>query len=149
MTFGDPTGFAINARPTAPRLTAAKEFLAYVESEKAAKSLAEIGITPALVTDAVDEDLLRPVTGVPTDVAVEVRLGQPEDRPGEPGVAEHRRIADALNATHTAIMSGSTPVGKGHQRRRRPSSRTRSADLTAGAGARSRAPHPTPHFPEL
>ncbi|MGH3262558.1 MAG: ABC transporter substrate-binding protein, partial [Trebonia sp.] len=49
VTFGDPTGLAVNAKIDSSKVTAAKEFLAYAASADAAKLLAGIGITPALI----------------------------------------------------------------------------------------------------
>ena len=53
VTFGDPTGLAINAATAKDdkKLAAAKEFLAYVATAEAAKALAGIGITSSYLDD--------------------------------------------------------------------------------------------------
>ena len=67
VTFGDPTGFGINAEHRQVKgQAAAKAFLTYAAGEKAAKALAEIGITPAPATPR-SRDATSPLKGVPTD----------------------------------------------------------------------------------
>src|SRR5690606_25056401 len=66
VTFGDPTGFGINAALSGDKAAAAKKFLEFAAGEDAAKVLAGIGITPALTSDAVTDDYFA-VEGAPTD----------------------------------------------------------------------------------
>src|SRR5690606_37634231 len=66
VTFGDPTGFGINAAIDDAKLEAAKEFLAYSMSEDAASALASIGITPSNTSDAVAAAYFA-VDGAPSD----------------------------------------------------------------------------------
>ena len=111
VTFGDPTGFAINIKTDGAKLTAAKEFLSYVESEKAAESLAQIGITPALVTDAVTKVYFEQA-GIPTDSLSKFAWGSQKISPQNPPSPKTPFASTALTAMHSAIMTGSTPLDK-------------------------------------
>jgi multiple sugar transport system substrate-binding protein len=111
VTFGDPTGFAINIKTDGAKLTAAKQFLSYVESEKAAESLAQIGITPALVTDSVTKAYFGQ-TGIPTDSLSKFAWGSQKIAPQNPPSPKTPIASTALTAMHSAIMTGSTPLDK-------------------------------------
>jgi multiple sugar transport system substrate-binding protein len=112
VTFGDPTGFGINIKTDGAKLTAAKEFLSYVDSEKAAESLAQIGISPALVTDAVTKSFFGQ-EGVATDSLSKFAWGSQKIAPQNPPSQKTPFASTALTAAHSAIMTGSTPVAKG------------------------------------
>jgi multiple sugar transport system substrate-binding protein len=109
VTFGDPTGFGINAAVKGAKLAAAKDFLAYAASEEAAQSLAEIGITPALLNDAVVETYFA-VDGAPTDDLSKFAISTHETRPENPTSSKTAAIQGVLLDLHTAVMSGSEPV---------------------------------------
>ena len=109
VTFGDPTGFGINAAVKGAKLAAAKDFLAYAASEEAAQSLAEIGITPALLNDAVVETYFA-VDGAPTDDLSKFAISTHETRPENPTSSKTAAIQGILGDLHTAVMSGSEPV---------------------------------------
>jgi multiple sugar transport system substrate-binding protein len=111
VTFGDPTGFAINIKTDGAKLTAAKEFLSYVESEKAAESLAQIGISPALVTDAVTKTFFGQ-QGIPTDSLSKFAWGSQKIAPQNPPSPKTPIASTALTAMHSAIMTGSTSLDK-------------------------------------
>jgi multiple sugar transport system substrate-binding protein len=112
VTFGDPTGFAINIKTDGAKLAAAKEFLAYVESEQAATSLAEIGITPALTTDAVTKTYFGQA-GIPTDALSKFAWSGQKIGPQNPPSPKTPIAQTALTAMHSAIMTGSSSVDKG------------------------------------
>lgn len=112
VTFGDPTGFGINIKTDGAKLTAAKEFLSYVESEKAADSLAQIGISPSLVTEAVTKTYFGQ-EGVPTDSLSKFAWGSQKIAPQNPPSPKTPIASTALTAAHSAIMTGSTSVAKG------------------------------------
>ena len=111
VTFGDPTGFAINIKTDGAKLTAAKEFLSYVESEKAAESLAQIGISPALVTDAVTKTFFGQ-QGIPTDSLSKFAWGSQKIAPQNPPSPKTPIASTALTAMHSAILTGSTSLDK-------------------------------------
>ncbi|MFP3464289.1 ABC transporter substrate-binding protein [Leifsonia sp. SIMBA_070] len=111
VTFGDPTGFAINVKTDGAKLTAAKEFLSYIESEKAAESLAQIGISPALVTDAVTKSFFGQ-QGIPTDSLSKFAWGSQKIAPQNPPSPKTPIASTALTAMHSAIMTGSTSLDK-------------------------------------
>lgn len=109
VTFGDPTGFGINAAIDDSKVQAAKDFLAFAASEKGAEVLAGIGITPALLTDPVVETYFA-VDGAPTDDLSKFAYSTHEVHPENPTSSKTAAIQGILNDMHTAIMSGSTPV---------------------------------------
>lgn len=109
VTFGDPTGFGINAAIDDDRLEAAKAFLAYAASEDAAASLAAIGITPALISDAVVEVYFA-VDGAPTDDLSQFAWSTHETAPENPTSGDTAAIQGILGDLHTAVMSGSTSI---------------------------------------
>jgi len=110
VTFGDPTGFAINAKIDPAKLTVAKEFLAYAASQDAAKSLAAIGITPALITPSVVSTFFA-VKGMPTDSLSKFAWSTHLTKPENPTSANTATVQNILNSLNTAVMSGSQSIG--------------------------------------
>ncbi|MFT3888756.1 MAG: extracellular solute-binding protein [Arachnia sp.] len=109
VTFGDPTGFGINAGISADKLDAAKKFLAYAASEDAAKALAGIGITPSLINDAV-VDVYFAGEGAPQDDLSKFAWSVHEVKPENPANANTAAIQTILGDLHTAVMSESSTV---------------------------------------
>src|SRR5690606_11300836 len=109
ITFSDPTAFGINAGNSQERRELAKECLAYAASEEAAVALAEIGITPALLSDAV-VDAYFGAEGVPTDELSRFAVQTHETRPQDPPSSRTAAIQNILLDLHTAILSGSSGV---------------------------------------
>jgi multiple sugar transport system substrate-binding protein len=106
VTFGDPTGLGINAAIDKSKIAAAKEFLAFASGEEGAQVLAGIGITPALLTDAV-VDTYFSVDGAPTDDLSKFAYSTHEVHPENPTSDKTAAIQGILGDMHTAIMSGS------------------------------------------
>ncbi|MDF2560074.1 MAG: extracellular solute-binding protein [Microbacterium sp.] len=109
VTFGDPTGFGINANIDEAKAAAAKEFLAFAASEKGAQTLAAIGITPALTNDALIETYFG-VEGAPTDELSKFAWSTHEVLPENPTSSKTATIQGILGDLHTGVMSGSTSV---------------------------------------
>ena len=109
VTFGDPTGFGVNAALDGDKAAAAKKFLEFAASEDAAQVLAGIGITPALTSDAVTETYFG-VEGAPTDDLSKFAWSTHEVLPENPTSTKTAAIQGFLGDMHTAIMSGSTSV---------------------------------------
>jgi multiple sugar transport system substrate-binding protein len=109
VTFGDPTGFGINAAIDESKVQAAKDFLAFAAGEQGAQILAGIGITPALLSDSVVETYFA-VDGAPTDDLSKFAYSTHEVHPENPTSNKTAAIQGILNDMHTAIMSGSKPV---------------------------------------
>lgn len=109
VTFGDPTGFGINAAIDESKVQAAKDFLAFAAGEKGAQALAAIGITPALLTDAV-VDTYFGADGAPSDDLSRFAYSTHEVHPESPTSSKTAAVQGILNDMHTAIMSGSTPL---------------------------------------
>jgi multiple sugar transport system substrate-binding protein len=109
VTFGDPTGFGINAGIDESKVAAAKKFLAFAAGEEGAQVLANIGITPALLTDSVVETYFS-VDGAPTDDLSKFAYSTHEVHPENPTSSKTAAIQGILGDMHTAIMSGSTSV---------------------------------------
>jgi len=109
VTFGDPTGMGINANIDSSKLQAAKDFLAYVASEDAAKALAGIGITPAMSSDAVTAAVFAGA-GMPTDSLSKTAFQTHDTKPENPSGQYTMNISTVLNDAHTAIMTESTDV---------------------------------------
>ncbi|HEX5859335.1 MAG TPA: extracellular solute-binding protein [Microbacterium sp.] len=111
VTFGDPTGFGINANIDEAKVQAAKDFLAYAASEEAATALAEIGITPALLNDTVVEKYFA-VEGAPADDLSKFAFAEHDTKPENPTSSKTAAIQGILGDLHTAVMSGSTPIAQ-------------------------------------
>ncbi|ROP42472.1 ABC transporter substrate-binding protein [Saccharothrix texasensis] len=109
VTFGDPTGLGINAAIDENKVKAAKEFLSYVAGEGGATALASIGITPAALTEQVAKAYFE-VQGVPTDELSLFTFNNHDTRPENPVSPQTAALQNILQETHSAIMSGSTPV---------------------------------------
>jgi multiple sugar transport system substrate-binding protein len=109
VTFGDPTGLAINAGIDPAKADAAKAFLTFAASEAAGVALAEIGIVSSVSSDAVTDAYFQQA-GIPTDdlskFAMSTHLTKPEN-PQSPNIAA---IQTALGEAHTAIMSESSSI---------------------------------------
>ena len=112
VTFGDPTGFAINAHIDSSKVAAAKEFLTFAASEDAAKLLAGIGITPALIDPAVT-DVFFATKGIPTDSLSKFAWSTHKTYPENPTSVNTAAVQTLLNNMNTAIMSGSKSVSAG------------------------------------
>ncbi|MGO2669061.1 MAG: extracellular solute-binding protein, partial [Microbacterium gubbeenense] len=109
VTFGDPTGFGINANINEDKVDAAKDFLAFAASEEAATDLAEMGITPALLTDPVVEAYFA-VEGSPQDELSSFAVQTHETRPENPTSNKTAAVQNILNDMHSAILSESQGV---------------------------------------
>lgn len=109
VTFGDPTGFAINKAADATKLAAAKKFLAFASGEEGAQVLAGLGITPALTSDAVAKTYFA-VKGAPTDELSSFAWSTHETKPENPTSAKTAAVQNILLDLHTAVMSGSTSI---------------------------------------
>jgi multiple sugar transport system substrate-binding protein len=109
VTFGDPTGFGINAAVDKSKEKAAKDFLAYAASEDAATSLAAIGITPALLNDAV-VDTYFSVKGAPGDELSKFAFSTHKTEPENPTSDKAAAVQGILGDLHTAVMSGSVSI---------------------------------------
>lgn len=109
VTFGDPTGFGINANINEDKVDAAKEFLAFAASEEAATALAEIGITPALLTDPV-VDAYFATEGAPQDELSKFAVQTHETLAENPASNKTAAVQNILNDMHSAILSESTSV---------------------------------------
>jgi multiple sugar transport system substrate-binding protein len=109
VTFGDPTGFSINAGIDKAKVGAAKKFLEFAAGEDAAKALAAIGITPALLNDAVVETYFG-VKGAPSDDLSKFAFSTHETRPENPTSSKTAAIQGILGDLHTAVMSGSDNI---------------------------------------
>ncbi|WP_243075499.1 ABC transporter substrate-binding protein [Microbacterium sp. SS28] len=109
VTFGDPTGFAINANIDDAKVQAAKDFLAFAASEEGAQALAAIGITPALLNDSVLETYFG-VKGAPGDDLSKFAFGTHETHPENPTSSKTAAIQGILGDLHTAVMSGSESI---------------------------------------
>lgn len=109
VTFGDPTGFAINKAADATKLAAAKKFLAFASGEEGAQVLAGLGITPALTSDSVAKTYFA-VKGAPTDELSSFAWSTHETKPENPTSAKTAAVQNILLDLHTAVMSGSTSI---------------------------------------
>ncbi|GAA3939358.1 ABC transporter substrate-binding protein [Microbacterium soli] len=114
VTFGDPTGFGINAAVSDEKAAAAKKFLEFAAGEDAADVLAAIGITPAYTSDAVTETYFA-VEGAPTDDLSKFAWSTHTVRAENPTSSRTAAIQGILGDMHTAILSGSTPVDEAIQ----------------------------------
>ena len=104
VTFGDPTGFGINANIDETKADAAKAFLEFAASEEAAQLLAGIGITPALTNDAIAETYFG-VEGAPADELSAFSWATHETLPENPTSSKTAAIQGILGDLHTAVMS--------------------------------------------
>lgn len=103
VTFGDPTGFGINAAIAPEKVDVAKQFLEYAFSDEAAAKLAAIGITPANTSDAV-VDAYFAVDGVPTDDVSKFAWSTHDTRPENPTSNDTAAVQTILGTLHTEIL---------------------------------------------
>ena len=109
VTFGDPTGIGINVAIDDSKVDAAKEFLAFIASEDAAKALAGIGITPALITDDV-VSVYFGTEGAPQDELSSFAWSTNEVLPENPPSNSTATVQTILGDLHTAVLSESSSV---------------------------------------
>lgn len=110
VTFGDPTGFGINAAISSEKLAVAKEFLAWAAGEQAAVELAGIGITPALITDAVTEAFFS-VPGAPSDELSEFAWSTHLTLPENPPSGDTAAVQNILNTVlHDPVLAGAASL---------------------------------------
>lgn len=109
VTFGDPTGFGINAKIDQKKVQAAKDFLLFAASADGAKALAAIGITPALTNDEVASTYFA-TEGAPTDDLSKFAWTTHDTHPENPTDKNAAAVQSILNDAHTAIMSGSSSI---------------------------------------
>lgn len=109
VTFGDPTGVGINPAIDEAKLDAAKRFLTWIAGEGGATTLAGLGVTPALASDAVTETFFA-LEGLPTDDLSKWAFSTHDTRPENTVAAEASTVQAILNDAHSAIMSESTSV---------------------------------------
>ncbi|HEY0187602.1 MAG TPA: extracellular solute-binding protein [Cellulomonas sp.] len=112
VTYGNPTGIAINAAIDDSKLTAATAFLAYVASEDASVALASIGITPALTSDAVT-DAFFSTEGVPSDDLSQFAFTTHDTQAEWPASADAATVLNILNDANSSILSESVSVTDG------------------------------------
>jgi multiple sugar transport system substrate-binding protein len=108
VTFGDPTGLGINPKIGKNKVAAAKSFLAYAAGVDGAKSLAQIGITPA-DTDAVKDSFFQ-LQGVPQDDLTKWTFATHDTKPENPPGKYTAALQNILGDLHTSVMSGSKDV---------------------------------------
>ncbi|MCJ1697531.1 extracellular solute-binding protein [Rathayibacter caricis] len=109
VTFGDPTGFGINANIDDSEAAAAKEFLEFAASEEGAEVVASLGITPALTSDAVAEAYFA-VEGAPTDELSKTAWSEHDTKPENPTSAKTAAVQNILLDLHTSVLSGSASI---------------------------------------
>ena len=109
VTFGDPTGFGINAAIDKDKVDAAKKFLEYAASEDAAKALAGIGITPSLINDSI-VDVYFAAKGAPQDDLSKFAWSKHDVHPENPPSNNTAAIQTILADLHTAVMSESSSI---------------------------------------
>lgn len=103
VTFGDPTGFGINAAIDESKSAAARAFLEYAMSDDAAAILAGIGITPANTSDVVTEAFFS-VEGTPTDDVSKFAWSTKDTRPENPTSDQTAAVQTILGTLHTEIL---------------------------------------------
>ncbi|MEO5535852.1 MAG: extracellular solute-binding protein [Pseudolysinimonas sp.] len=109
VTFGDPTGFGINAAISADKVATAKAFLAYAASADAAKLLAGVGITPALTSDEV-ATVYFAVKGAPTDDVSKFAWSTHDTKPENPTSDKTAAVQSILGTMHTEILTKAKTV---------------------------------------
>jgi multiple sugar transport system substrate-binding protein len=109
VTFGDPTGFGINAAIDDAKVDAAKAFLEYSMSEDAASALASIGITPSNTSDAVAEAYFA-VDGAPSDDLSKFAWSTHEVYPENPTSAQTAEVQTVLGTMHNEILTKAKSV---------------------------------------
>lgn len=109
-TFGSPTGFAVNKN--AEHSEEAKDFIAWAAGEGGAAAIAEIGVVPALQTDAVTEAYFQ-LEGLPAD-DLSKEAFTPEETKLEMPISDVTSDIDAILAEeHELVMVGEKTVEQG------------------------------------
>jgi multiple sugar transport system substrate-binding protein len=107
VTFGDPTGFAINAATTdSAKVAVAKAFLAYAAGTDGAKVLAGIGITPANTSGEVAATYFA-LPGAPSDALSKFAWSTHMTKLENPVSKYTAGLQNVLNVLHSAVLSGS------------------------------------------
>lgn len=109
VTFGAPTGLSINPAIDEDKLETAKAFANYVASEEGALALVSIGITPAVLTDAVIEKFFE-TEGMPTDDLSKFTFSNRTIGLETPASEHTAALNNILNDAHSAILSGSESI---------------------------------------
>jgi len=109
LTFGGPTGLAINSRIDPSMIDCAKEFLEWAAGEPGAMVQAQLGLTPALITPAIEEAVFA-TPGMPQDEVSKFAFSTHEVGPENPTDERTAAVQGILNDLHSAVMSGSVPV---------------------------------------
>ncbi|MEU8381226.1 sugar ABC transporter substrate-binding protein [Streptosporangium sp. NPDC048865] len=110
VTFGSPTGFAVNKRSRSADL--AKKFVQFAAGRAGAEAIAQVGVVPALRDPAITEAYFK-LEGMPSD-----ELSKKAFEPGkvvlEMPVSDKSSDVDTiLNEEHQLIMVGEKPVADG------------------------------------
>lgn len=109
-TFGSPTAFAVNKN--AEHSQEAKDFITWAAGEGGAAAIAEIGVVPALQTDAVTESYFQ-LEGLPADDVSKAAF-TPEKTVLEMPVSEFASDIDLiLTEEHQLIMVGEKSIEQG------------------------------------
>lgn len=109
VTFGDPTGIGINPAIDEAKLDTAKAFLAYIASEDGSRALADIGITPSVMSPDVTESFFQ-LDGIATDDLSKWTFENRTVGPENPVSQYTAEIQTLLNEAHSAILSESEGV---------------------------------------
>ncbi len=110
VTFGSPTGFAVNKRSESADL--AKKFVQFAAGKAGAEAIAQVGVVPALQDPAITEAYFK-LEGMPSD-----ELSKKAFEPGkvvlEMPVSDKSSDVDTiLNEEHQLIMVGEKPAADG------------------------------------
>lgn len=109
ITFGTPTGLAINQAIPADHLDCAKQFLAFAVGEAGARALASVGMVPPLLNDEI-VDIIFAIEGMPQDELSKRTFLDSIVREQNP-VSPNLPIVDSiLNDLHSEVMTVSTPI---------------------------------------
>lgn len=99
VTFGSPTGFAVNKNST--KATAAAKFIEWAAGEEGAKAIAAIGVVPAFTSEAVTAAF----TALPTDDLSQATFNDPKTIAIEMPVSEITSdVNTILEETHDLMM---------------------------------------------
>ncbi len=109
-TVGTPTAFAVNSK--AKNAAAAKQFMAFIASEDAAKAVANVGVVPALRTAPV-MDVYFKLQGMPNDALAQKAYKPDYVQDEMPNDEKSPKIDTTLNEEHSLIMTGSATVDAG------------------------------------
>lgn len=112
VTYGNPTGVAVNPGLKGAKADLAVKFADYLVSEDASKLLATIGVTGAYNSSAVQQAMFR-LKGMPQDDLSKFTYSTHDTRPETPVGPTISDIEDLLKDTHSVIMTKSTTVDQG------------------------------------